>query len=132
MNKEFIPYEQALALKELRFDEPCFGCFTKSGELSYDFSDNKNEGHYFQDCAAPTFSQASRWFREKYKIISVISFYCNEDNWKDVVYEVTISEFKHFKTHDSFVVSDFKTYEKAELACLRKLIQLVKDLAVTE
>ena len=22
MNKEFIPYEQALALKELRFDEP--------------------------------------------------------------------------------------------------------------
>ena len=25
MNKEFIPYEQALALKELGFDEPCFG-----------------------------------------------------------------------------------------------------------
>ena len=24
MNKEFIPYEQALELKELGFDEPCF------------------------------------------------------------------------------------------------------------
>ena len=24
MDKEFIPYEQALALKELGFDEPCF------------------------------------------------------------------------------------------------------------
>jgi hypothetical protein len=23
--KDFIPYEQALALKELGFDEPCFG-----------------------------------------------------------------------------------------------------------
>ena len=27
MNKEFIPYEQALALKELGFDEPCFGYY---------------------------------------------------------------------------------------------------------
>ena len=27
MNKEFIPYEQALELKELGFDEPCLGCY---------------------------------------------------------------------------------------------------------
>ena len=27
LEKEFIPYEQALALKELGFDEPCFGYF---------------------------------------------------------------------------------------------------------
>jgi hypothetical protein len=27
MEKEFIPYEQALALKELGFDEPCFAWF---------------------------------------------------------------------------------------------------------
>ena len=25
MKKEFVPYEPALALKELGFDEPCFG-----------------------------------------------------------------------------------------------------------
>mgnify|MGYP007090448756 CR=1 FL=1 len=24
MNKEFVPYTEALALKELEFDEPCF------------------------------------------------------------------------------------------------------------
>ena len=27
MDKEFIPYEQALALKELGFDEPCFATY---------------------------------------------------------------------------------------------------------
>jgi hypothetical protein len=27
MNKEFVPYEQALALKELGFNEPCFGYY---------------------------------------------------------------------------------------------------------
>jgi hypothetical protein len=31
MNKEFIPYEQALDLKELGFDEPCFGWYSKDG-----------------------------------------------------------------------------------------------------
>jgi hypothetical protein len=25
MEKDFIPYEESLALKELGFDEPCFG-----------------------------------------------------------------------------------------------------------
>jgi hypothetical protein len=28
--KDFIPHEPALALKELGFDEPCFGWFTNS------------------------------------------------------------------------------------------------------
>jgi hypothetical protein len=27
MEKEFIPYKQALALKELGFDEPCLGWY---------------------------------------------------------------------------------------------------------
>ena len=27
MEKEFVPYEQALALKEFLFDEPCFGYY---------------------------------------------------------------------------------------------------------
>ena len=27
MNKEFVKYEQALALKELGFDEPCIGWY---------------------------------------------------------------------------------------------------------
>ena len=29
MEKEFIPYEQALALKELGFNEPCFAYHRK-------------------------------------------------------------------------------------------------------
>ena len=37
MEKEFIPYEQALALKELGFDEHCFGLY-ENGKLGYSFS----------------------------------------------------------------------------------------------
>ena len=31
--KDFVPYEQALALKELGFDEPCFGFYTYKGGI---------------------------------------------------------------------------------------------------
>jgi hypothetical protein len=27
MEKDFVPYEEALALKELGFDEPCFAVY---------------------------------------------------------------------------------------------------------
>lgn len=65
MEKEFIPYEQALALKELGFDEPCFGTWDRPDKLWI--------GHvlgidYTPDdtILAPTFSQVFRFFREKY------------------------------------------------------------------
>ena len=76
MEKEFIPYEQALALKELGFDEPCFGYYI-GGDWDYDeydmtlqFEIDFSKGNYLLDdkkCTAPTFSQAFRWFRERYK-----------------------------------------------------------------
>ena len=35
MNKEFVTYEQALALKELGFNESCFGCYQLSELRDY-------------------------------------------------------------------------------------------------
>ena len=79
MNKEFVPYEQALALKELGFDEPCFGYY-KDGRISgvskWDRKDwefhiltNKEITNLTSEIIlAPTFSQAFRFFREKYNI----------------------------------------------------------------
>ena len=76
MNKEFIPYEQALALKELGFDEPCFGWFRTTllpsnfteyfleTELSLneEFTDLINSNFTGDACSAPLYQQAFRWF----------------------------------------------------------------------
>jgi hypothetical protein len=35
MEKEFIPYNLALELKDLGFDEPCFGYYEPNGDLDY-------------------------------------------------------------------------------------------------
>ena len=127
MEKEFVPYEESYQLKPLGFAEPCFAYYGEinGGEIELFFKRNfDTEARYV---LAPTFSQAFRWFRKKYHIIGVIDFYNDGDIWEDTMYRVTISEFEHFKTHDTFVQYEYQTYEEAELACLRKLIDIVKN-----
>ena len=118
MKKEFVPYEPALALKELGFDEPCFGNWQDMKEetpwFSKSYADNQNQ-YYGQLCSAPTFSQAFRWFREKYGLLSYVDK-CLTDTFR-----------YNIDWDDSIIgLSGHPTYEEAELACLRKLIEIVK------
>jgi hypothetical protein len=117
MEKQFIPYEQALALKELGFDEACFGLYAPPCKTvflhHYGLLDAK-EQHL-----APLYQQAFRWFREKHQIDSHIKKDENDDACYG--YEAII------ECEDDFVdVGTFNTYEEAELACLNKLIEIVK------
>jgi hypothetical protein len=128
MNKEFVPYEELLVLKELGFDEPCYGYY---GSHQVYFWTVKTPGHYDNDnnaLPAPLYQQAFRWFREKYNLEYQIMKSGNGN------YYVTI----HKNTQeylDSIVglthacldeVVDCYSYEEAELECLRKLIEITK------
>ena len=63
MNKEFIPYEQALSMEKLGFVERCFGFYTLEG---YYFPNTTPLNSLTYGCDAPLYQQAFRWFREKY------------------------------------------------------------------
>lgn len=111
MEKEFIPYDRALRLKALGFNEPCFSMYNKDEKLFIITPTNEKNFEYL---LVPTFSQAFRWFREKYDMVA-------EFNW-------------HFPSKcyaTSIYPNDFymqaKTYEEAELACLDKLIEIVEQ-----
>ena len=60
MKKEFIPYEQALALKELGFDQPCFATYRQwDGREPYLHLDTDIEADNFTiECDAPLYQQA--------------------------------------------------------------------------
>ena len=125
MKKEFITYEQAVALKELGFDEPCFGFYN-------DMENNKPMGGNFP-CdgrnSAPLYQQAFRWFREKYNLRGFIGFRPNVKQFDCHVYDMSLSgkEYVKQRTMEEYN-KDPKvgTYEEVELECLKKLIEIVK------
>ena len=124
MEKEFIPYTEALALKELGFDEPCLNLYHKdTNQLIYKpidgvvmiKIDNHNKTNH---CSAPLYQQAFRWFREKYGLELLIA----KDDIEQYYFSVKKSEALF--DEDDYC---FKTYEEAELECLKKLIEIVKN-----
>ena len=146
MEKEFIPYEQALALKELGFDEPCLAFWTNSPKYKGDniqlcVTDGRhgyspNSISFKQDflregeILAPTFSQAFRWFREKYNIQGYIyssTVRGNSEKTKQFtgyIWNINGIDMPFLSTDARDELHD--TYEEAELECLKKLIEIVK------
>lgn len=114
MEKEFIPYQEAFALRELGFDEPCFGWYSEDKKLIRDFVKPQHELEFV---LAPTYSQAFRWFREKYGLIGWVE--------GKRFYRYCIESF--IPTDDQLNLSPFPTYEVAELACLKNLIEIIKN-----
>jgi hypothetical protein len=125
MKKEFIPYEQALVLKELGFEEPCWcyfmnGIFNPSLILSdYEYLNQMPQEH-IEFVLAPLYQQAFRWFREKYKLDGKPEYFLND--W----YCFIINNMKEEDTSRR-LFTEFPSYEEAELECLKKLIEIVKS-----
>ena len=132
MEKEFIPYELALRMKEIHFDEGCFGYYeTGDKNLVINFNNfplskeqKKRAGLYLINnsnsslpqwaVSASTWQQAFRWFRKEYNLsvsISLIS--------QDYFYEIRRDGEQFIDKPDSY-----KTYEELELVCLTKLIEI--------
>jgi len=124
MEKEFIPYKQALELKELQFDEPCLSGYSKSTEkLEFYSRPLITKDSFTVD--APTFSQIFRWFRKNHGLYSSIIF---KKSYPDN--HVTGLEWYIIICGGDGVLFDTDgtyTYEEAELACLKKLIEIVNS-----
>ena len=154
MNKEFIPYDQALELKELGFNDECLLQYS----LTYDEDDKTIGVELFNasDCIvtssrnypikAPLYQQAFRFlsgniinriqFENDYMegnfvlqplvyfdgyIIQVLnvptSFYINEKGQEAPYYGIPMHIFNEA----------FPSFAESELACLKKLIKIVKN-----
>jgi hypothetical protein len=139
MIEEFVSYEIALELKELGFDEPCLTYYYElTSNLrthigvdignAWTYAGTKKLGFTL----APLYQQAFKWFRK-------------EHNWQFSI-EATKDQHNHelgfnywiwnSKTGEEYHTMPknrpsgdwcFKTYEDAEITCLIKLIEIVKN-----
>ena len=148
MEKEFIPYEQALALKELGFDEPCMlnhygdervhvgrlylpSSFGK-GRNSEMHDDSLRDG----DVTAILYQQAFRWLRETYNIdVDIIRdsevHYQDETKWIVKVSnwnDIRVKEFSiaHLKFPDTSHHTDLKSYDEALKIGLEEALKFIK------
>jgi hypothetical protein len=126
MNKEFILYKQALALKELGFDEPCFGWWFADEEmLIIDKSTKSTSENIIQ---APLYQQAFKWFREKYGLFAEITLWGDGLGYISMIKEIKQEEF--IEVYQKAIIDrglPTWSYEEAELECLKKLIEIVKE-----
>jgi len=132
MTQEFVNYNQALALKELGFDEPCFGFYS----VLYDLMITQTNGRkslFESECLAPLKQQVFRWFRDKHNI-------------QGYIYPLTVEGYKNGRIFTNYIYSikdlykdiiesdpvneEFENYEEAESACIDKLIEIVKKQIV--
>jgi hypothetical protein len=110
MNKEFIPYEQALELKELGFNEGCLKKYDADGDLSIDTQNGYYVNqHLSKSTSAPLYQQAFRWFREKYEF----TYSIGRTNIAVIHYGLTTQ-----------LLQNNNSYEEAELACIKKFIEI--------
>jgi hypothetical protein len=133
MEKEFVPYELALKMKQLGFDEPCFGRYDgkgkNKGKIWYEMPNLGQDSIPVGDVLSPLYQQAFRWFREKYELHSFI-----DCKWKNLGWEFELVDLSKMETISSIDRYNYKTFEEAELACLEKLIEIVeqKNAGMTE
>ena len=135
IDKEFVPYAEALALKELGFDEPCNTCYDKLemvasyGASVFDYKNYNTTGYMV---SRPTLSQAFRWFRYKYWYTALIL--CDGfEIVKQVSISKTMVDFNTGEYRPNYITStshkeaDLKSYDESELACLKKLIEIANE-----
>lgn len=120
MNKEFIPYEQALELKELGFKGWCLGVYPREqneftptlGWVSGISAEIRFEQSEYQTLA-PLYQQAFRWFREKYGFTYSIG-------------NTNIAVVHYLGTTQ--LLQDNESYEAAELAAIKWFIDAANSM----
>ena len=127
LNKEFTPYELALELKQLGFDRPCLATIDQTHFIHINGTEYPIRGAMMYDTVdCPTYSQAFRWFRDKHQLIHHMYWvYKKKYDGIDWIFHIKGINMinNNVVPHDE---TRFETYEEAELACLKKLIEIVK------
>lgn len=124
MKELFIPYEQALALKELGFDKNCLGWY-ENRHSALSVGESWRSGKNSID--TPIFQQAFDFLLRKYGHDYSIKPVYGEKHYKkyrcNIYYnEKLIQVMKNYFPDNPY----FDSKEEAELECLKKLIEIAQ------
>jgi len=112
MEKEFLPYQESLELKELGFNEKCAAHYIDEDDLELKWKIYRNLSFNTDNCVqAPLYQQAFRFFREKY----------------DFRYSIGNTNISVVHYGTTQLLQNNATYEDAELATIKWFIEKAKQ-----
>lgn len=129
MNKEFLTYGQALALKELGFDEPCIGWYV-SEEYGLEIGAVIKSDLLRDAILAPLYQQAFRWFLEKYSMFAETTLWGDGIGYTSSIKEIRQENFKEVYNLGSATPNrGLPNWNKnlEDLACFNKMLKIVKS-----
>jgi hypothetical protein len=128
MGKEFVPYELALRLKRLGFDEECFGYYDVdsgySSGYAFCYSDVGSQPEI--GCSAPLYQQVFSWLREKNFHVNIDSYHClgkNKPFGLSIDYLHKSGKWDYVDYRDD---EDFETYEEAQTRAIEIIIEILE------
>ena len=139
MESLFCPYELALELKELGFNEGVLAQYRVDGYLCWgkddcslgsDISDEDYKNNCFPEfgCRAALWQQAFDWFRDVMLLDNfIIPYWFIDGEYKVKKYTYSIEPSNRFDEYFDCDSDQYETYEEARQACLEKLIELAKE-----
>ena len=119
VEKDFVPYEEALILKGLGFDEPCLAYWNIDPQLKNPTFNMVKPFEHEWCLPAPTFSQAFRWFDENTELMGFVVPSIKEGHFDWLIRIDWEEEIECDEAYSSRI--------EAELECLRKLIEIVNE-----
>ena len=139
MEKEYVEYDESLGLQEIGFNIPCFAYYITDESINVNKKlfrfrgveeDLRRKNSSFKNLpnmvCAPLYQQAFRWFREEYNMLATV--YSNASGFLYECHDSIGGTHRGWSDYngpnDSGV---WDTYEEAELECLKKLIEIVKE-----
>ena len=129
MEEHFVNYNQALALKELGFDEPCIAFYSKQLLTFHTHGIDpyfifKRNTELWDSPSAPLKSQVFKWFRNKH---GLYSSYGTTNDFDEKINGYVISVFNDGVRKKLHINWEVGTYEEAESACIDKLMLILKE-----
>lgn len=129
MNKEFVPYEIAIKLKQNSFNEACLAAWVYKnkekdtkligcGALHFEVDGLPNNTDY-EDilCSAPLYQQVFKWFRKEHELYGYPEEFFIDGTQS---FSYIVDGKTKYKSMDWF-----ESYEDAELGCIIKLIDII-------
>jgi len=120
MKNEFVTHEQALAVKELGFNEECLGYYNIDTYLSNPAFNLIRPFEHEWCLPAPLKQQAFKWFREKHNLIGIV-----EGGYTD---GKNVFSYVVWRGSDDDWADDYyDDYDKVENMLIDKLIEILKQ-----